>query len=203
MKPAAVRWYMAGFRAGAAGAGVNARRGRPRLRTMRPAWRDGLADGAFALAMFAGAYAARVKALAGVILFAITITITSAGCGQVSESEALVTPPDRTMQMTAPDAGAEHAAAAADAGAPEASPEARGAAPDAVGTAIDAGAAESPPPSRMPRCAGNYVVERSCTATCGICKLADQPVYIDGCWLTGTDTWCVSNCLDCGKAPAP
>jgi hypothetical protein len=133
------------------------------------------------------------------VAFLLTITITS--CGEVSETQSLVTPApapaDGTTQMSAPDAGVEHAAAAADAGAPEAPP----AAPDAVGAANDAGAAETMPPNRTPRCGGPYVVERSCSATCGICKLPDQATYIDGCWLTGTDVWCVGNCLDCGKAP--
>lgn len=54
---AAVRWYEAGFAAGAGGAGVMSRKGRPRLRAMWPAWREGLGDGAFARKMFAGAWA--------------------------------------------------------------------------------------------------------------------------------------------------
>lgn len=59
MNTAAVGWYVVGFRAGAAGAGIKTRKGRPRLRSMWPAWRSGLADGAFALQLFKGAWASR------------------------------------------------------------------------------------------------------------------------------------------------
>jgi hypothetical protein len=58
MNTAAVGWYRKGFAAGAAGAGVMLRKGRPRLRSMWPAWREGLGDGALALQIFAGAWAA-------------------------------------------------------------------------------------------------------------------------------------------------
>lgn len=61
MNSAAANWYAAGFAAGAAGASVMTRKGRPRRRAMWPAWRGGIADGQFALAMFKAAYAAGVR----------------------------------------------------------------------------------------------------------------------------------------------
>lgn len=53
------RWYVDGFKRGVAGATAKARTGQPRLKSMRVHWRAGLADGAFALVAFAGAFRAR------------------------------------------------------------------------------------------------------------------------------------------------
>lgn len=44
---AARKWYAAGFAVGAAGGKPTQRKGKPRIREMRPHWRRGILDGAW------------------------------------------------------------------------------------------------------------------------------------------------------------
>lgn len=57
VESAAVRWYAEGFELGAAGARETQRKGRPRLKAMRPHWTRGIKDGAFVRTTFVQAYA--------------------------------------------------------------------------------------------------------------------------------------------------
>lgn len=62
--PAAVTWYELGFRLGVETGNGNAKgtaANRPRLKAMRVHWRQGINDGAIALKIFTGSYAARLR----------------------------------------------------------------------------------------------------------------------------------------------